>query len=155
MAYAKTRWVDNSTPAINARNLNKIESGIGNATDKADYLQSAVTALAERILSVGSTLSSFQTVNGWMINPDEGNSYSDSAYKLLKFNVPVGTKWISVESNGRVYSQYQNSNDVPENTSNRIGQTFEGNGVFYNASGCRVFIVGCGINSTTTIKIMS
>lgn len=28
MAYTKTTWVDNSTPAINATNLNKIESGI-------------------------------------------------------------------------------------------------------------------------------
>jgi len=29
MAYTKTTWVDCQTPAINATNLNKIETGIG------------------------------------------------------------------------------------------------------------------------------
>lgn len=32
--YVKTTWVDNSTPAINAENLNHIEQGIKNVTDE-------------------------------------------------------------------------------------------------------------------------
>ena len=31
MAYTKTTWVNDSTPAINAANLNKIEQGIADA----------------------------------------------------------------------------------------------------------------------------
>lgn len=33
MAYTKTTWVDNNTPAINASNLNKMEQGIFDATE--------------------------------------------------------------------------------------------------------------------------
>lgn len=33
MSYTKTTWVDNSAPAINAENLNKIEQGIYDATE--------------------------------------------------------------------------------------------------------------------------
>lgn len=35
MSYVKTNWVNNSAPAINATNLNKIEQGIG---DNADWI---------------------------------------------------------------------------------------------------------------------
>lgn len=41
MAYTKTTWVDNSAPAIDAENLNKIEQGIYDAhTGKQDRLVS-------------------------------------------------------------------------------------------------------------------
>lgn len=36
MAYTKTNWVNGSSPAINATNLNKIEQGIYDAAAKAD-----------------------------------------------------------------------------------------------------------------------
>jgi len=39
MAYVKTDWVDDSVPAINASNLNKIEAGIETATDIAEELR--------------------------------------------------------------------------------------------------------------------
>ena len=31
MAYTTTKWVDDSTPAINAENLNKLEKGVADA----------------------------------------------------------------------------------------------------------------------------
>lgn len=33
MAYTKTTWVNGTTPAVNATNLNKIEQGIADAHD--------------------------------------------------------------------------------------------------------------------------
>ena len=39
MAYVKTEWVNDSVPAINAGNLNKIEAGIENATNIAEDLR--------------------------------------------------------------------------------------------------------------------
>lgn len=38
MAYTKTSWVNNSAPAINATNLNKIEQGIYDNADAIDNL---------------------------------------------------------------------------------------------------------------------
>lgn len=35
MAYEPTEWVDGSTPALNAENLNKMEAGISEAHDLA------------------------------------------------------------------------------------------------------------------------
>lgn len=63
MAYSQTTWVNNSTPAINATNLNKMESGIGDAHDCANILytpfgdiiatdvQSAITELENEKIS--------------------------------------------------------------------------------------------------------
>lgn len=34
--YVKTNWVNNSAPAINANNLNKIENGIKQTADAVD-----------------------------------------------------------------------------------------------------------------------
>ena len=36
MAYTPTTWVNNSTPALNAANLNKMETGIDEAHDCAN-----------------------------------------------------------------------------------------------------------------------
>lgn len=36
MSYTKTNWVNNSSPAINATNLNKIEQGIKDSADWID-----------------------------------------------------------------------------------------------------------------------
>ena len=38
MAYTKTNWVNGSSPAINATNLNKIENGIYNNADAIDNM---------------------------------------------------------------------------------------------------------------------
>lgn len=39
MAYTKTTWVDDSAPAINADNLNNMETGIGDAHDELALLR--------------------------------------------------------------------------------------------------------------------
>lgn len=44
MAYTPTNWVNDSAPAINATNLNKIETGIDDAHDDLDAATDAATA---------------------------------------------------------------------------------------------------------------
>jgi hypothetical protein len=53
MAYSKTIWVNNSTPSINATNLNKIEDGIFDVT--AD-LSSSVASLSSSIATLSSSV---------------------------------------------------------------------------------------------------
>ena len=45
MAYTKTTWVNDTAPAINATNLNKMEQGIYDAHDTADAATSAISTL--------------------------------------------------------------------------------------------------------------
>lgn len=42
MAYTKTTWVDNSPPAINADNLNKIENGIEDHEQRIEALEQGI-----------------------------------------------------------------------------------------------------------------
>jgi len=44
MAYTKTVWVNNSTPSINATNLNKIENGIFDVDAAVASLSASVGA---------------------------------------------------------------------------------------------------------------
>jgi len=56
MAYNRTTWVDNSTPAINATNLNNIESGLTNVDTRLSTAEGIITALDTRILSNDSDI---------------------------------------------------------------------------------------------------
>lgn len=155
MAYVKTTWVDNSAPAINAKNLNKIEDGIATVWDETAYLNKAMIAVIESVLTPSNPITPFATVNGWAIDKADGTSYAYAGAKLLKYSLPIGTKFVQLEASASPLSQFQNSNDVPENTSNRIGQTFSGNGAFFNVSNCRVFIVSVDINATVTLRTLA
>ena len=64
MAYAKTTWVDNSTPAINATNLNKIEEGIEDAISTAEDAQSSITSLDNNKQDTLVSGSNIATING-------------------------------------------------------------------------------------------
>lgn len=64
MAYAKTTWVDNSTPAINATNLNKIEEGIEDAISTAEDTQSSITSLDNNKQDTLVSGSNIATING-------------------------------------------------------------------------------------------
>jgi len=54
MTYNKTNWQNNSTPAINETNLNKIEEGIKNATTV--LTQAEITSVINSINIVGDTV---------------------------------------------------------------------------------------------------
>lgn len=51
MAYNRTTWVDNSTPAINATNLNNIETGLTDVDTRLSSAESTITTLAGNITS--------------------------------------------------------------------------------------------------------
>lgn len=52
-SYTKTTWVNGSTPAINALNLNNIEDGIaGNSTDIGTLTSLTTTAKSNLVLSI-------------------------------------------------------------------------------------------------------
>ena len=45
MAYSKTVWVNDNAPALNATNLNKIETGIYNNAEAVDDLKEGLIDL--------------------------------------------------------------------------------------------------------------
>lgn len=67
MAYSRTTWVDGSTPAIDAANLNNIETGIlgVETTANAAIPKSVVTAAGDLIYATGSgAVTNLATSNG-------------------------------------------------------------------------------------------
>lgn len=72
MAYTKTTWVNDTTPAINATNLNNIETGVENAHDKKPYV------VIDSQASGTQTLNSTTTI---VVNLDS-ETYSDANYSL-------------------------------------------------------------------------
>lgn len=83
MAYVKTNWVNDSAPAINAANLNKIEQGIYDNADDVATLQGKTNFRIEEASSSSITVAgnsgTWQTVAppntgtaiavvGWYIN---------------------------------------------------------------------------------------
>jgi hypothetical protein len=49
MSYTKTTWKDNTSPAINQDNLNKIENGIYNLHNTATYVENQVDGLVNKV----------------------------------------------------------------------------------------------------------
>jgi hypothetical protein len=84
----------------------------------------AVAALG----STGAELTLYQSVTGWRLNESNGLCSSNSAYKLVKFAVTAGNT-VTVISDDRW--QFQNNSSVPTSgTSNRVGSTTYGAGMF-------------------------
>ena len=52
MAYTKTTWVNGTAPAINATNLNNIETGIDSATTRLDVLEAQTSTAQADILTL-------------------------------------------------------------------------------------------------------
>ncbi len=83
MAYTKTTWVDDSSPAISAANLNKIENGIA-ANDTA--ITDINTDIGDMESLVGGTdlvsaIASLDTALGEIVSVE-----SDSTRKSIKFS---------------------------------------------------------------------
>ena len=60
MSYTKTTWVDNTSPAINQDNLNKIENGIYNLHNTALFLENEVLAASD---TIDHNVSNYDTLN--------------------------------------------------------------------------------------------
>jgi len=64
VAYSKTTWVNGQTPAINAANLNKMETGIDEAHDHIAGTPDEITATSEGVAASLTTLNTEVTTNG-------------------------------------------------------------------------------------------
>ena len=69
MAYTPTAWVNGTTPAINATNLNKIEVGIDEAHDDIATLNAAL--VTDLIAGVTPTLAD------WTVDPTDSADITD------------------------------------------------------------------------------
>lgn len=88
MSYTKTTWVDNSAPAIDATNLNKIEQGIYDAhTEKQDTLVSGTnikTVNSTSLLGSGDVSVQPTLVSGTNIKTINGNSLLGSGNIVIQ-----------------------------------------------------------------------
>jgi hypothetical protein len=83
LAYTKTTWVNNSTPALNATNLNKIETGIEGAHTTADVAIPKTVVDAKGDLLVGTAA---DTAGRLAIGTNDYVLIADSSQAL-------GVKW--------------------------------------------------------------
>ncbi|MEG1695560.1 MAG: hypothetical protein RR282_00525 [Acinetobacter sp.] len=92
MAYTKTNWVNDSSPYIDAANLNKIEQGIKDAHDNAfdggDVLATQLTGLIPingTPLATDSLLVAIGKLKNTADNPSGG--------AVESFSVPISSGW--------------------------------------------------------------
>lgn len=60
MAYTKTTWVNNNTPAINAENLNKIEDGIFNVHQDVTNLDTRVSTNEDDVVTLTNSVTTIE-----------------------------------------------------------------------------------------------
>ena len=96
MAYSPTTWVDGTTPAINALNLNNMETGIGNALLKAgDTMTGNLKVLYS---TSGSVVPNFTVQNSNLTLENGTTNYNVANFSLKSGNGAV---------EGFLSSQYQ------------------------------------------------
>jgi uncharacterized protein YjdB len=78
MAYTKTTWVDNSPPAINAENLNKIENGIEDHEQRIEALEQGGGGLTDDIKQA-----LLQIAQKVAYIDEHGQDYYDDLYDAL------------------------------------------------------------------------
>ena len=105
MAYTKTNWVNDSVPAINATNLNKIEQGIYNNSSNIGDLSSLNTinknnlvyAINEvnkmNLMPPGSNIEEFKA---WLITSAAPNA---NFMCFLNFNGAISSALVAKASN--------------------------------------------------------
>lgn len=109
MAYTKTNWVNGSAPAINANNLNKIETelealdnDVSTAKGNMEVISTKKTLVAEELLetSISSSTTNALTKNivgfdfveiFYLFNDNEGN-YLNSSVKMKVVEGMSGTQ---------------------------------------------------------------
>ena len=78
MAYTKTTWVDNSPPAINAANLNKIENGIEDHEQRIEALEQGGGGLTD-----GIKTALLQIAQKVAYIDEHGQDYYDALYEAF------------------------------------------------------------------------
>lgn len=102
MSYTKTTWVNDSTPAINADNLNKIEQGIKDAHDGIEDLQEDVQECFQSVSNGKSAVASAITDKGVQTASDA--TFATMASNIR--NIPSGVN--EDVSFGGVYTRHLN-----------------------------------------------
>ena len=99
MAYTKTVWVNDSVPAINQTNLNKIEQGIYNADERSINNETNIGYLAQLnttnksnlVGAINSIVESGSNANGTYIKYADGTMICIK--KITFTNVVINTAW--------------------------------------------------------------
>lgn len=83
MAYTKTTWVDDSSPAISAANLNKIENGIATNDSAVTDINTNIGDMESLVggTDLVSAIASLDTALGEIVSVE-----SDSTRKSIKFS---------------------------------------------------------------------
>lgn len=120
MAYTKTNWVNDSVPAINAGNLNKIEQGIYEAHENEGTLSNLNTTNKTNLVNA---------INEVNTNDINSKTYSTSEIVIGKWmNKPLYRKVIDVGS----HNWNTGDHTFPHNISN-LGTVIKNQWIgFYN-----------------------
>lgn len=127
-----TTWVNNTTPAINAENLNKIEKGIANGN-------------SAMVLNTNMTELSTSGINGYVVNKgstiDVTNITYNSNYQYYIVNCTAGDKFVinsHSNVNGRSYSFSDASNNILEKA---ISTDVFTNGIITAPTGATLLVI--------------
>lgn len=135
MAYSKTNWANNTTPAISAANLNKMEQGIFDAHSDIANVNTELTKDANSFSALSDNygknlyneLDVNTTVYGKLLN-SSGELIDNADYKVIGF-IPVegsaaGTyyyiSWVGIDANKMVRIAQYDSNKSLVNASTAI-----------------------------------
>lgn len=117
MAYTKTNWVNDSTPAINAENLNKIEQGIyDNDTGKIPKITSPVSGNIPTVNSDGTlsdsgvAIGSIPSANS--VRYDVSQSLSDAQKQTARTNINAAPGGYGLGTYGKVLGASDNLNNI-------------------------------------------
>lgn len=98
MAYSKTTWSDNTTPAINQSNLNKIEAGILALHALEANTASAVTSNGNRITAADNSLNASKS------NSESAVTISGKATDNAEAANPISQEANTTSSTANSYS---------------------------------------------------
>ena len=119
MAYTKTNWINDSVPAINADNLNKIEQGIYEVHENTKLSYAAMNTSRDFI-----EITNEQKITGW----EEPLSFGDYTADVSNDRIVIrNTEIVEVSGvsggNGRCIIFYkiedENGNNIPSLFNNR------------------------------------
>lgn len=114
MAYSKTTWVNNSTPAINATNLNNMEGGIYNNDVKSNYITFTAGSNGDFKANTSITLATGMIIYGYIseaattgtanarLSIDNGSNYKNvkTSYGTQIIGDHIESGWHTFRYNG-------------------------------------------------------
>lgn len=119
MAYSKTTWVNDTTPAINADNLNKIEKGIFDADNNIQDSVVAITDYKNRLLMSNIEFGNITIESGQIVK-------SNSSLWIRTINpikIPAYSQFIITNPAFRAFVFYSYDNGATYTSANWITST--------------------------------